>query len=188
MKFEDLKAMDFGPKTPEEEIIFAEEAARVDREVAEYQGTWRCRYNVTKERLRRWYHRQVDEKPWVHSIDRWFYLRARSIKLLYQRLTRGWDDSVTWNLDSHLAEVILPRLKRFKELNTHAYPGRFPGSDRPDAVETFEEWHQVLDKMIFAFEWHCDEERKYGKFDEAEYERVKEGLQLFAIFYGALWD
>lgn len=64
----------------------------------------------------------------------------------------------------------------------------FQGIDRPDTVETFEEWHEMLDKMIFAFEWHADDDRKYGRFDEAEYEKVKEGLQLFATFYGALWD
>lgn len=182
-KWQDIKRTkyqeyDFGPKTPEEEIIFAEEAARVDREVAEYQGTWRCRYDVTKERLRRWYHRQVDEKPWVHSIDRWFYLRARSIKLLYQRLTRGFDDSSTWSLDIHLAGLILPRLKRFKELNTHAYPNGL----------TPEEWSEILGKMIYSFEFTVSDDKMFGKFNEEEYEKCKEGLRLFGQYFHSLWD
>lgn len=42
---------------------------------------------------------------------------TRSIKLFFQSLTRGWDDSATWDLDIHLAELICPRLKRFKELS-----------------------------------------------------------------------
>jgi hypothetical protein len=50
----------FGPKTPEEEIIFAQEKARVDREVAEYEGTLRCRFNQAKARLREWYWRLTD--------------------------------------------------------------------------------------------------------------------------------
>jgi hypothetical protein len=116
----------------------------------------------------------------IEPIEKWLYFRWRSVKFLYQRLTRGWDDSVTWNLDGHLAELILPRLKRFKELNVHCWPG--------GDVETPEDWHVILDKMIFAFEWHCDEDRKYGDFDEVEYGRVKEGLMLFAKYYGALWD
>lgn len=37
-------------------------------------------------------------------------------KFLRQRITRGWDDSETWSLDSKITEFILPRLKRFKEI------------------------------------------------------------------------
>lgn len=170
---------DFGPKTPKEEVIFARETARVDREVELYEASLSGSH-VAKAKL---FFLQLPEK-----VGNWLYFRFRSVKFLYQRLARGWDDSATWSLDDHLAKLILPRLKRFKELNKHAYPGKFPGIDRPDTVETFEEWHEVLDKMIFAFEWHADDDRKYGKFDETEYEKVKEGLQLFAMFYGALWD
>lgn len=170
---------DFGPKTPEEEVIFAREAARVDREVR-LHSEWLAGSYTARVKL---FFVTLPEK-----VEEWVYFRFRSVKFFYQRLTRGWDDSVTWSLDDHLAKLILPRLKRFKELNKHAYPGKFPGIDRPDAVESFEEWQEVLNKMIFAFEWHADDDRKYGKFDEAEYEKVKEGLQLFATFYGALWD
>jgi hypothetical protein len=170
-----MNEFNFGPKTSKEEIIFAEEAARVDREVAEYEGTWRCRYNQMKAYLRERYWNWIDNRD---SIGHWLYLRARGVKLLYQRVTRGWDDSVTWSLDIHLAGLILPRLKRFRELNVHGYPNGF----------TPESWHATLDKMIFAFEYTIDEDRMFGKFDEAEYERAKEGLRLFGEYFHALWD
>jgi hypothetical protein len=183
MKWQDIKQSkyqehDFGPQTPEEEVIFAEEAARVDREVAEYQGTWRCHYDQARNRLRFWYHRQLDRDGLVYNVERWCYFRVRSVRFLYQRLTRGWDDSVTWSLDIHLAGLILPRLKRFKELNTHAYPNGL----------TPESWAEIIDKMIYAFEFTMNEDKMFGKFNEAEYDRAKEGLQLFGQYFHALWD
>lgn len=33
------------------------------------------------------------------------------IKWAYQRVTRGWDDTATWGLDSHFIEVVVPPLK-----------------------------------------------------------------------------
>lgn len=122
----------------------------------------------------------------IESVESWLYCRVRSIKFLYQRLTRGFDDSATWSLDDHLAKLILPRLKRFKELNTHAWPG---GRGDPSDPATPEAWHGMLDQMIFAFEWHANDEKKYcSDYDEAEYQKVEEGLRLFAKYFGALWD
>lgn len=121
----------------------------------------------------------IDNREYREKITDWFHDRFRSIKFFYQRLTRGFDDSATWSLDIHLAGLILPRLKRFKELNTHTYPNGL----------TPELWVEILDKMIFAFEYTLDESRMFGsKFDEAEYERVKEGLSLFGQYFHALWD
>jgi len=169
-----MTEFDFGPKTPEEEEIFKREAARVDREVAEYEGTLLCRFNELKEKLR--------------PVGDWFYFRSRTIKFLYQRLTRGWDDSATWSLDTHLARIIAPRLKRFKELNTHAWPGPVEGMPGTGRFETFEEWHEALDKMIFAFESYASEDRDLWDWGESEQHRIEEGLVLFARHYGCLWD
>ena len=169
-----MTEFDFGPKTPEEEEIFKREAARVDREVAEYEGTLLCRFNELKEILR--------------PVGDWFYFRSRSIKLLYQRLTRGWDDSATWSLDTHLAKIIAPRLKRYKELNTYAWPGPVEGMPGTGLFNTFEEWQQALDKMIFAFESYASEDRDFWDWSESERQRIEEGLMLFAKCYGALWD
>ncbi len=50
-----------------------------------------------------------------------------------------WD---TWSLDHTLALIIAPVLKHYKA-TSNSYCGEF---------DTPEEWHAVLDKMIFAFE------------------------------------
>lgn len=111
---------------------------------------------------------------WYNRI-RYFRVRdaKRAVKLWWQRRTRGWDDSETWNLDTSLAKVILPRLKRFKELTVGC----------PVDV-TWEEWGNTLDTMIKAFEWFaadCNER------DEDFYTEAHKGVELFAKYYGHLW-
>ena len=45
-----------------------------------------------------------------HRIRHYPYRRA--VRHLYQRLTRGWDDSQTYSLDYSLGQIIAPRLSR----------------------------------------------------------------------------
>lgn len=99
----------------------------------------------------------------------------RSIRFLYQRLTRGWDDTETWNLDARLSEHIVPRLKRFKEINP-CYP--------PDI--TSREWDQIIDKMIFSFEWTATEVIDRAE-DGETMAKVHEGVELFGKYFLHLW-
>jgi len=96
----------------------------------------------------------------------------RSIRFFWQRLTRGWDDSETWSLDVTIAEFILPRLKRYKQLSS-------------EVIETDEE---ALDKMIRAFELltTCFDWPYLPGHVEKQQE-VEDGLTLFAKNYRGLW-
>jgi hypothetical protein len=107
--------------------------------------------------------RRLIHKPW-----------KRSFRFFLQRRTRGWDDGDTFSLDYSLAKVILPRLKRFKKL-TIAVPCELEEK----------EWHDILDKMIAAFEFSGSESR--WSADQEEFLKHQEGLDLFAQYYWALW-
>lgn len=103
-----------------------------------------------------------------------------------------------WSLDVTFAEFAIPRLKMLKA-TTHGYPGR-------GEMDTPEKWDAALDKMIKAFELHLkmvdlDDSLEYfdrsggdGKWVadmtkiEADEATVKEGLHLFAEWFGHLWD
>jgi hypothetical protein len=98
----------------------------------------------------------------------------RARRFFWQRMTRGWDDSETWSLDYSLAKVILPRLKRFKQI-TIATPGELKE----------QEWNDILDKMIVTFEFAASEER--WNATPEDYDKHNEGLKLFAEYYWALW-
>lgn len=99
----------------------------------------------------------------------------REIKWFWQRITRGFDDRETWNLEITIAEFVLPRLKVFKKHN-NGYPHTL--------TET--EWESVLDDMIYAMEFHS------GKFnfnlpDSQNYERVTNGTESMGKYFGDLW-
>ena len=97
------------------------------------------------------------------SDDRWDEFKE-------QRLERGFDNSETWSLDRTISRFIEPRLRVFKELHI-GYPSSM----------TEEEWNEILDKMLRAFELiNKDDTYEHG-------EEVKEGLDLFREYFFSLW-
>lgn len=92
----------------------------------------------------------------------------------------GFCTPETWSLYNVIAEFTLPRLKRFREV-TAGYPGCF---------ENIEEWYDVLDQIIFAFEWV----EKYDNLDGMSQKEIKanwvkhnKGMKLFVKYFFALW-
>ena len=95
-----------------------------------------------------------------------------SEKYKKQRIERGFDDTETYNLFTTIAQFVLPRLKRFKEVND-SYPNKM----------TFEEWDEILDKMIQSFELITQDNFDIQRDDE----KIKEGLDLFGKHFTKLW-
>lgn len=93
-----------------------------------------------------------------------------------QRAERGFDDTELWSLNHTLAQMIMPRLQAFKEKN-FCYPCK---------LDNYEQWVEILEKMVFSFQMELDrDDLAYtDKWDDAKY---KEGLQLFAEYFGDLW-
>ena len=108
-----------------------------------------------------------------------------NLKMWYQKKTRGYSDIELWNLDITFAEWILPRLKEFKA-RTDGYPGD---------VATFEEWQEMLDTMIKAFELYIKDfnemtvtnDEEVLKLMEEEGKIMKEGFELFGKRFVSLW-
>jgi len=139
-----------------------------------------------------------------------FNMFLRDIKHAWQKLTRGFSDEALWSLDYHLAEIITPRLKAFKNSTRHGTPVL----DEDDTVAQ-KKWEEILDKMIWAFENYKKEdycftdtgELKLGDPDadgtgtvlstglsidtelyDEHHRKIAEGLKLFAEYFGMLWD
>ncbi len=115
-------------------------------------------------------------KQRFNRIKNQLKLLKRDIKFLYQRKTRGFDDSEMWNLDYSLAKLILPRLKLFRQ----TYSGLPAGL-------TKDQYEDILDEMIWTFTWYCGEQWSYGKDYTANSKRADDGLKLFAEYFGGLW-
>lgn len=90
-------------------------------------------------------------------------------------------DRELWNLDTTLALLILPRLKRYREI----CPGH------PGVLNNMEEWHAILDKMIRSFEYYAGDDKftiiANKKKRNALLKKIDLGMKLFAEWYGGLW-
>lgn len=74
-----------------------------------------------------------------------------------QRIERGFDDTELWSLDRTIAKYVLPRLIEFKKV-ANGYPANF---------DNFEDWIDVIDKMIYSFD-HIINQEKYDEELEKE--------------------
>lgn len=96
-------------------------------------------------------------------------------KYTQQRLDRGFDDSETWNLDATISKFIYPRLKAFlddtKRISVHP------------ADMTFDEWIEIIEKMIEGFELLVKDDIK----TDDEEKIIEESLDLFRKHFFALW-
>lgn len=134
--------------------------------------------------------KSYDEYGFVYEVCRKFNISKRSVKFWYQRRTRGWDDSETWSLDHTLAQIILPRLKRLKELKC-GYPSHL--SEKP--IEEYDKydygaekkWDEIIDEMIAAFEIVADEDRWYAVPSDEDLKIYKKGMKKFCKYYTDLW-
>lgn len=99
----------------------------------------------------------------------------REKKYSKQRKKRGFDDSETWSLTDTISRFILPRLQRFKKIH----------SGMPVTLTT-EEWNDILDKMILAFEL-TNRDNGIRDWSEEESKQVDEGLDLFREWFLNLW-
>ena len=100
---------------------------------------------------------------------------SRWAKYQQQRFERGFDDSETWSLDATISRFIEPRLRIFKEVNCGC-----------PANLTEEQWDEILDKMILAFEKYNSDDR-YPVLSEENQKIVTEGFDLFHEYFYALW-
>ena len=110
------------------------------------------------------------------------------------------DNFDCWSLDYTLARIIHPALIRLKETK-HGYPELWEDGmvthhnwDRQlhfdfidEDIETnylIDKWNGVLDKMIYSFGKIMEDDY----FDNEEWERIQDGLDLFSKHYSSLWD
>ena len=100
---------------------------------------------------------------------------SRRKKLKKQRIERGFDSTELWNLDKTITDFVLPRLRAFAK-NIHGYPACFEDGGN--------EWEEILTKMLKSFELLS---RDFFASDE-EQKLIDEGLELFAKYYGSLWN
>lgn len=156
--------------------------------------------NVWNSKELRWRIRH----PW--KLLRFVFL---NMKYSWQRITKGYCDKDSWNIDRWFMDIMPNMLQQFKE-NRNGSPGIL-GTDYVDADgircndTCHEEWDKILDEMIFLFkemnEETCKRKNPYEDEDvennfyeaEKELDRYRENCKnqaftLFAKWFFYLWD
>lgn len=127
------------------------------------------------------------QHPWWEELarkasDRPFTGRIAKRIHRHQRAVRGWDDTATWSLDTHLTATLADQLDRLAA-TTHGWP---QSQEFPD----FEDWQTALTSNAAKL-------RRYGrdKFDLIDPEDetaaltdAQDALRWVADHLGSLWD
>ncbi|MDA9302467.1 hypothetical protein N9Q27_00655 [bacterium] len=130
-----------------------------------------------------------DYQYWLDRLFGWNPKQKISVRI---------DPHDTWSMDHTLAHIITPMLVQLKETQ-HGYP----------ADLTEQEWDDILDEMIWAFEqksrvdwdedfyeYEDDDTQQFGvrlAWEDKEgaiahQDRMSNGFRLFGKYYENLWD
>lgn len=93
-----------------------------------------------------------------------------------QRVENGFDDTETWHLDRTVALFMIPRLKRFIEVNNGIPVG-----------ETIESYNEKLQFMIYAFENYYATNKYYESVDSNEREKLTNDVKQAVEYLSKLW-
>jgi hypothetical protein len=93
-----------------------------------------------------------------------------------QRFERGFDDTETWHLDRTMALFIIPRLKRFMEVNNGIPNG-----------ETQESYDEKIKYIISAFENYYVSDKYFNSVDIEERKKLTDDVRQALDYLSKLW-
>ena len=93
-----------------------------------------------------------------------------------QRFENGFDDTETWHMDRTIALFIIPRLRKFIEVNNGIPTG-----------ETVESYNEKLNFIINAFENYYATNRYYESVDDTERKQLTDDVKQAVEYLSKLW-
>ncbi len=109
------------------------------------------------------------------------------LRMAWQRLTRGFDDSMFWNLEHALAQLIVAGVQAMRKA-ANGYPAQLAEPDDlyPDAQGGGPEaWDAILAQIEEGFQLYLDDKH----YDNPENEqKFKNALELLVEWFPNLWD
>jgi len=127
-------------------------------------------------------------RPWV-LIKEISYV----IKWAFQRMFRGWDDTVVFSLDNYLAKMIpvwIRGIKKYKDgipMSMFDKDIEMGKETEEDMIKACEKYDKILDDIAEGFEawtkydgWFFEENHD----DEAKFHKA---MNLFMLHFGTFW-
>jgi hypothetical protein len=124
----------------------------------------------------------------------------RRIKYAYQRIKRGYSDEDCWSIDSHLAEIIPPMIRKLKTgfgCPADVWDGEAKNNECHKWYDIIEEIAQGFEayqelKNYKSYKWVKEGSGYTHKFDEEKNklltEKYDKGMALFVKHFMDLWD
>jgi len=156
-------------------------------------------------------------KKWFYYKPSWWWMDfSYWLKRKWQQLTTGFEHHESFDYFHWNAKMAVPRLKMLRD-NLHGCPSEFAPEGK-SVEEGVEEWTEILNKIIWAFEnidnepmpkkpddydprqtvtEYDDGSVSYKAFDDRKWDwseakeharKVQEGLDLYGKYYLNLWD
>ena len=98
------------------------------------------------------------------------------LRYMWQRIRRGYSNADAWSLNYHLALVTVGGVQKLRE-----WANGYPSELTPEA------WDDILGRIETGFQAWLDEDGWFTGKPEAE-AKFKDGMALYAEWFGALWD
>ena len=118
--------------------------------------------------------------PWCY-LSNWktnFKTFFKQFKNAYQRVTLGFCDEDTWDINKYLLTLLPELLTRFKELN----------DGYPDQCETYEDWNKIIDSIIQKMsEARNSLSEEVLIFGQKHIKLTKEAFVLLTKYLDDLW-
>lgn len=122
-----------------------------------------------------------------HKIIKQLYLR---VKWAWQRVFRGWDDRVIWDVDYHLAKMIPVWIMEIKKFG--GIPCQFLYDEEGKAIEedvAVKQYHGILDQVITGFVCyqHINDMCVPVGQDKVYQRLYEQGMALFVEHFPSFW-
>lgn len=140
--------------------------------------------------------RETIGKPWYAYGSRSphiLFARLRNkhrpvfrLRMAWQRATRGYGDDDLWSLNHTLAKLTVVGVQNMRKWK-HGYPSEFSEPEYGGNAGGWEAWDAILRRIEEGFQAWLDEDGHF--YDKPEQEaKFKDGMALYAEWFGALWD
>ncbi len=127
--------------------------------------------------------------PW-YMIPRWIRDGRFEIKMAWQRVFRGWDDTASWSHWSVNAEQTSKQMRQLAD-NIVGCPGEFFDADKEKDGNQCHRWKETLHKIADGFDAILEDDDLVNALPEERAVLAKkfdEGMELYKKYYRNLWD
>lgn len=126
---------------------------------------------------------------WIKNFKQFF----RNIKYAYQRVTRGYSDWDTWDLDTYYQQLFADSVRHFAR-NLHGAPYEFYDDNADNPIQKWEDYlNEMADHFDESLRDYFEEVdstniEEFNNFENYKMEEFYKGFDMMREVFFSLWD